>query len=1685
MQATTSRPDAVDGGTGPAPPYATLERASQLNDDTDYDGQHGSATEASTPASRDVVLYKNERTQVWRRHASGGAASVICKKPMGPGAQERLRHETRILARLATVNGVPRLAPAQAWPDELALDDSAGVPLTRLMRTERLDLHVVLALALRLAQIVAGVHSRGVVHKDINPANILLSGPQRQPMLIDFDLASTFAEELPGFTHHTEIAGTLAYLAPEQTGRTGRPVEQRADLYALGATLYQLATGQLPFVSDDPLHLIHDHLARVPAAPVALAPSLPQALSDIIMRLLEKEPDRRYQSAEGLAYDLARLASGDQAFALGENDFPQRLLPPSRLVGREAEIGVLRAAFKDALDSPRRGILVAGAPGVGKSALINELRQIVTARQGWFVVGKFDQYQPDTSPASTQALCALGRLLLAEPEAELAAQRERILAALGANAGRVTALSPEFAILLGPQAEAAPGDPLEADARLQLAILELLRAIVSPLRPLVIVLDDLQWTGQATLRFIDHVLGDEALRGLLLVGAYRDAEVDASHALAAALARWARLAAPPTPLSLQNLPPSDLGGLLAEILRLAPAPAASLALDIGALTAGNPYDTVELINALRHEGVLTLGKQGWGWDPATVQHYIGQGGVVDSLLARIARLPAESRDVLDIMVCLGGEVELALLRETAQLSAEQLEECIAPAMEDGLLRLEQGQAQRAGPGATLRFRHDRVQQAVHEALDAARQRALRMTLARRLAPLPARAREAAGQYLAVWQDLREPAECARAVGLLRAAAGHARLCTAYATAEGYLEAALGLLDLAGMADETAARLAMEQERHAGLYQLGRLEQADLMFAAIRAHCDDPIGMSESACIQINSLTNRGRERQALALGFQLLERLGMSVPADDFGAAIGAHLEEFFRWSASLDLAADLARPEVSDQRIIAITRLTHQMVPPALFVEPAAMVWLVLESQRLWAEQGPMPTLMFRLAHAGVIAIATRQDYRTGYDVARHVLAVGQARGYAVETAQAGFLFTISNAHWFDPIEHSVALARQARDGLLQGGDLQVASYTHAPAMGALLDCAPELDGYAAEIDAGLAFATRTGNDLSTGVVHCHRQLLRALRGEIDAQSSFNDGALAAAAGRSDILDNPMARATFHIHGALAGALFGNAAGLARHAAAAMALLPVVQSFYPAALAHLLQALALAQRARAAAPAQRPALLAEFDACRDWLSLRAADAPENFLHLLKWMEAERAWTVGDTWGASCAFDAALGAVEPQLRPWHRALIGERAGLFHLEHGLERTGRALLAEARQRYDAWGAAAKVRQLEQTHGFRREYDATARASGAAGSNAVSADAIDLLAILRTSQALSSETSLYRLRSRVAELIGAMTGATAVTMALWHEDERQWCLPPAAEAADAPAVPIEEAGKLGLLPVSVFRYVERTHEPLLVADATRDDRFARDPYIARLKHCSLLLVPIFSQGKARAILLLENRLSHGAFSANRLDAVMLIAGQLAVSLENAQLYASLERKVADRTEALAEANRRLAALSITDPLTGLANRRHFADVLEAEWLRALRGGGSIGAVMVDIDQFKLYNDHYGHQAGDACLRLVAATLGAGFRQGTDLVARYGGEEFAIILPGADLDATIVVAERARLAVAALREPHRKAEHGIVTVSMGVAATVPAAQTGAERLFGNADSALYEAKQNGRNRVAGKPAG
>lgn len=1628
------------------------------------------------------TLYLTARTRVLKVRA--GAGWMIHKQPLGPGAAERLRLEKAMLARLQGVPGILQPLQEDAPAHALVFADARGVALSRLLAARRLDTAEVLELGLGLARVLTEVHRRGIIHKDINPANVVVGEDPSQVFLIDFDLASTFAEERLAFSHLSELTGTLPFMAPEQTGRTGRLLDWRSDLYSLGATLYVAATGRPPFEGDDPLQLVHDHLARAPLPPDSIDARVPRDLSRIILRLLEKEPDARYQSADGLVFDLARaqqrLAAGDTSgFELGERDFPPRLRPPSRLRGRDTELATLRRTFDEVAHGACGMVLVSGAPGVGKSALLDEARAWVTPAGGLFAAGKFDAIQQDgEADGVRQALRAVLRLLLAEPEEQLATLRTSLRRALGVNASLAAAMLPELSHLLGVTADAALADTNHSRSSLQQITQLLLRTLAIPGRPVVLVIDDLQWAPRAALDMLDAVHLDEDMRGVLVLGSFRHNEVDASHPLHTLIGRWERLGFAPRRLHLENLPPPALAGMLGECLRLGEDDARALATAIRPLTGGNPFDTLELVDSLRRDGVLQLQPGGWQWDATRIHQHL-EGRNVEALVARrLEGIPAVTLELLDSMACMGGMVPLTRLAAATGRDAGSLTELLAPALQEGLLIRDRSQE-------ALQFRHDRVLQAVVSRLDATLRARLQRVIAQRLAAAPEHAGVAAEIYLQVASTLDDPAECAAVIALFRAAAAQSRLAVNWTQIERYAREALALLDrhpdLARSESCRDLRLPLLADHHAALYGLGRLAEADAVYERILDAATDPLHLAAPTWTQIASLTQRDRPRDAVALAMELLDDLGLAVPdtTKAMNAAIEQGLAELYAWQREETGVADPALPECRDPRALAIARTLNRSIPAGFYSDQQVMAWMIISAARLWREKGASAALIGPLSHSAFVTIAWRDDYRGGHDIVRRVLDVAAARNYELDGAQAHFTYALSAAHWLHPLEHGVAEARNAQEILLRAGELHFGHGAYYSVLKNLIDCAATVDELDAAASAAVDASRRVGNEQAAATFIAYRQLARSLRGATHALGSFTDDGFDENAHVAELADNPVGLVNFRLTRALAALIAGETDDFIAQMAAASPLLQYTEATYLRATGHLLDALALAHRARAAQPAERTRLLRELLHEREWMAARAADSPGTFQHQLLFIDAELAWLQDDFRHAAQHYDEAFRLASARRRPWQAALILEQAARCRDAHGMTMMRDLLLARARAEYSAWGAQAKCEAMGPALAEESPpLPGGSRRPGSHRSGSVRGREIDLLGMLKAAQQLQAETDPDRLLDAVTTVLSALSGATSVRLALWSEESRMWFADVKGEDGERRQVPFDRAVEQKLLPSTAFRYAQRTREPLVVDDVLMDERFRRDPYFAGLQRCSLLVVPVLSRGTLKAMLLLENRRAQAMFSAHRLDGVMLIAGQMATSLENALLADSIERRVAQRTQHLDADNARLAQLSRTDALTGLANRRQFDAELARHVAQATTRGTSLALAMIDVDHFKLFNDRHGHQAGDECLVAVAAMLRQGARD-SDLVARYGGEEFVVILPGTDLDAALRAAERTRTLAMAKAIAHADSPHGVVTLSIGVAALIPAAPEDGARLLRLADAALYEAKGNGRNRV------
>nr|WP_221383210.1 diguanylate cyclase [Actinoplanes polyasparticus] len=1604
------------------------------------------------------LLLDGERTRV-ERVANPGGGRAIRKRALGPDAAARIAHERTILRRLAGTEGIATLMAIQPEsPVELLLSDAGELDLALVLQSgpiEAFRLPVVMA---QLARTLGAIHRAGVIHRDLNPSNIVLDGRRGAPTIIDFDLATTFTELRPAFTHPRDILGNLAYLAPEQTGRTARPVDMRSDIYGLGATIYALATGDAPCPSSsDPLSTVRAILALVPPPLTDRVPGISPMLSAIVARTLEKEPERRYQTVAGLLRDLERVvAEPGVTFDLGTRDFPERLSPPTMLIGRDAEVATLRSAFEAAQNTSSRAVLVTGAAGTGKSSLINTLIPVVTGYGGLFVAAKHDQFRQDsTLDGVMRALRDLVRLLLAEPQEQLDVYRERILRRLGTRVSSAADLFPELSALLGAEPVSEPADPVQAAAQMHRLAQEILLAVVSPERPLVLVLDDLQWASRSALSFTDALLTDPDLRGLLLVGAFREDEVGPGHPLTALRERWNRIGASPLSLRMQPLPAVDQARMLAAMLQLEPGRARDLAGAIDHGCRGNPLDMIELINALRRNNVLVPGDTGWIWDDDEVVRHIGEGDVLDLLADRLQRLPAETVDLLQVMACLGIEVSAEVLGAATGLPLVDVRDRLVPALEDGLLGTVDADVQRGDD--KVWFRHDRVQQAVYADLGEERH-GVRLAAARNLTANPNFEPEAAEQYLAVYDLIQDAAERDTASSLFEVAADAAGRVSNFAAADRFLDAAIRL----GAADpEVPSTVLLRREiaRHTALYHLGRLDEADALYGSLTERGAEPLSLVPATCVQISSLTHRARLVDALTLGTAVLAELGRPLPRDGLRGAVEEQMNGLYGWITNTSREADLARPDTADAKIVQLCALVSRMTQPAYFAgEVDLHAWLVLQVQQMWVEFGPCQQMIGGLAAACAAVIGVRRDYQTGALVTQRMIDYADDRGYQGAGGYARFLYASVSIHWTEPLENTLTVAAVAREAMITTGNLATAPFPYMSALAVHLEVGPSVDDVVHASAAALELTLRTGNNMSGEDFMVYRQFGRALNGTTTARASLLDADFDEEFVQELAAANPLFAAYVHIHQALLGLIFDDAPVLIENVRAVAPWMPALRGVYLEVLGRLLTALAAARMLRDGSQEERDRARADLHQQYAWFVGRAEEMPENFRHLQLFISAEQAWADENIVAALRDFDRSLHLLRDLSRPWHRAVISERNAALHREIGLDRAADGLLDEARKTYEMWGAAEKVRQLDERRP-RPARELTAR-SARTSSTGISQDQLEMLAVLRASQMISSGTDLDQVQATVAEQMQVLTGATTVRLLV--ADDGKW------------SALSDDNG----LPVTAVRYVMRTENVLSIADATRDERFRHDPCFANVERCALMVVPIRRHGAVTAILVLENRLSSGMFTVENLNTVELIAGQLAVTIANATLYRTLEARVEQRTAELREANRKLAALSATDMLTSIGNRRHFIAEMDRHWPTAKGSGTPISVLMVDVDHFKAYNDHYGHPAGDECLRQIALAISTTIR-GSDVACRYGGEEFVAILPGSTADAAVLVAERVRASVEALALPHEGSPRGVVSISVGVAGTVPEGDQLPESLVEAADGALYRAKRNGRNQV------
>ena len=1658
------------------------------------------------------LLSESTTVRVYHACRNSDNLSVIVKllKKAEPAQEElaRLRREFEIIRQIAAPGIVVALELlSKPGCHALVMEDFGGLPLTQAVPTGSLPLVDFLKLALEMTRALQRIHQQHIIHKDIKPDNILLNPATGVLKIIDFSIATGLASERQTLRPPNILEGTLAYISPEQTGRVNRVVDVRSDLYALGVTFYQLLAGRLPFDSQEPVALVHSHIAMPPPPVSRFAPGIPPVIERLVARLMAKNAEERYQSCAGLLSDLEQCLEQLQPrgeilpFEPGRLDRMEQFSLPQKLYGRARETAALLAAFERAAD-PAGGaemVLIAGHLGIGKTSLVQELYRPITLRGGYFVSGKFDPMQRNLPYfALLQALRSLIQQILSEPEAMVSAWRALLLEALGANAQIMLDVIPELERITGPVPAVMELPPGQAQNRYRLVFQNFARVFTRREHPLVLFLDDLQWSDSASLELLEFLAVAPGQQYLLIIGAYRDNEVADGHPLLRSVERIRKAGRNVTELKLISLLLDDVTHFIEDAFHAPPAAARPLAALVYPKTAGNPFFINEFVKALVAQQVIHFEPaSGWDWDMEQIRSRPITDNVVDLVASNIRQLSPAAQRVLQWAAYLGGQFDLQTLALAYQATPSQTAVDLWEAIEAQLV-LPLNDAYNlaayseipagAGLNAEYRFAHDRIRQAVEELIPAAQRLELHQHLGKLLDALPPTRRaekifDIANHLNLARAGLGSAADKSHLAEINLQAGRRAQKSAAFQPAWDYFCSGLALLESDSWQVSYALTLDLYQEAIGAGFSCGLLDACLPLIEVVLQNAHGLHDQSIAHQIMIKIQMAQNQPVAALEHALEVLKQLGVNLPLRPTEEDLQRERQKVQTLLTGRPIEALLDIPEMTDpDRLAAMQILTSTTVAAFNAIRPLYAL-ISFERVSLSITYGNAPMSPAAYAAYGLTLCSNPAQIEQGYQFGRLALRLQeklQALPYKARTLNTAYAFIM---HWKEPVRSIIGPLLDAYQSSLETGDIEFASsalVTHAYI--AFLS-GLELPLLRETFHANVLNARRLRHPRNARVMEMHLQLVvnllkpgptsEVISGEIYQEES----ALPLHIQSSDFIT------VFRLYAykVLISCTFGRFAQAAEYLKTLEKYLSTVGSEVFAPLYYFYGSLIPLALYPTLPEAEQVAALERVALNQARLELLAQHAPANQRHRFCLVEAERARLAGRGGEAREWYDQAIQMARENLFLQEEGLACERAADFYLGRGQAHLGAFYLNDARKAYAQWGAQGKVQHLEETYSayfsqpgagqFHSLSEQITTSSHSPGSS------LDIASLVKYSQAISSEIVLEKLLAALMKIIIENAGAQGGFLLL--EDGGEWVIAAGHDSAAGTRQPIE--AEPPRMAVSVVRYVIHTHETVALDDAIAAGSFRNDAYIISRQVHSLLCLPLIKLSSLVGVLYLENNLAAGVFTPQRLEFLRLLSTQAAISIENAHFYDTLEQKVAERTLELRLAEERARSLAITDPLTEIFNRRHFFAMLEGEISRVHRYQGGFGLLMLDIDHFKNVNDEYGHQVGDQVLRAVAA-LGKASLRDIDTVARYGGEEFVALLPETSLENTLLAAERLRQKLETT--PILTAAGPVsITASLGVTIYHETLDKTAESVLERADLALYQAKELGRNRVFAAP--
>ncbi|BAY27878.1 serine/threonine protein kinase with two-component sensor domain [Calothrix sp. NIES-2100] len=1510
-------------------------------------------------------LYAGSRTKVYRAIREQETLAVVIKLLTSeyPSFNELLQFRNQYtISKNLNIPGIIHPLSLESYGNGyiLVMEDRGEVSLREYIKNTTLSLIEFLTIAIQLTNLLHCLHQSRVIHKDIKPANILIHPQTKQVQLIDFSIASLLPKETQEIKSPNVLEGTLAYIAPEQTGRMNRGIDYRSDFYSLGVTFYELLTGELPFISDDPIELVHCHIAKQAPKPEGKREEIPQVLGDMISKLMAKNAEDRYQSALGLKYDLEtclyQLKDTGKIinFEICQRDVCDRFLIAEKLYGREKEVTTLLQAFERVANGTSEMMLVAGFSGIGKTAVVNEVHKPITRQQGYFIKGKFDQFNRNIPlSAFVQALRDLMEQLLTESDTHLALWKTKILAAVGENGQVLIEVIPELELIIDRQPPVPELSGTAAQNRFNLLFQKFIAVFTIPKHPLVMFLDDLQWADSASLVLMKLLMQDNSY--LLLLGAYRDNEVQAAHPFILTVEELKKAQKTINTITLLPLTLSDTNQLVADTLHCPTERSRPLTELIDRKTQGNPFFITQFLKALHEDGQIKFtpptppykggATGGWECDITQIHALSLTDNVVEFMAQQLQKLPSETQQVLKLAACIGNQFDLATLAIVWEQSQADAADALWKALQEGLI-LPQSQVYKFylnsdrvdgntsnSENVAYRFLHDRVQQAAYSLIPEDQKQSTHYQIGQLLLQKISkevrvdRIFEVVNQLNYGTALITEQKERDELAQLNLIACRKAKSATAYQAAREY--ANTGLSILGKNAWQRQYEISLEfHDLAAELAWLG----GD--FAAMEQFIDTVIKQTHSLLEQINvyrikiqSNVSRNQLHTAITIGQQVLQQLGITFPETPTKNDIQQEIADIEQLIGDREIADCVHLPMMTDGEKIAILRITSSIMPAAYLSGSPFHPLLVCLSVKLSIQYGNTSASAHSYASYGNIACNMQHDVETGVKFGQLALAV--VSKLDAKAVKPGVLLTaaIFIVHRKSHLKEILPLLQENYTSALEVGNQEYAGYNAQAFCFHSFWCSQPLATLEQETRAYCNGLVQM-NQLTTAN-NCRiywQSMLNLLQGT-EHPSTLSGEVLQEAEFLPLLISahNFSGLYNFHLYKLMLCYLFGEIESAKSHAIEDKRYLMAARGMFSEAVFYFYDSLIALAQLSPKSP-ETSAALARVEQNQSHLQQHWAHyARMNHQHKLDLVAAEKCRVLGQNAEAIKLYDKAIAGAKTNEYIQEEALANELAAKFYLAWGKEKVASGYMQQAYYCYTRWGAKAKVAHLEQQYpqlltpilqqtNFAIASDATISSTlmRRVTKSSSSQDLwLDFPAVMKAAQAISQEIELEKLLATLMQIAIANAGAQIGHLVL-RQDE-QWLIVAQADQQRAKTleIPLDQSQEL---PQSLIYTVARTQETAVFENLSKAAQFAGDRYIIIHQPKSALCTPISRQGKLVGILYLENNLTVGAFSRDRIEILQLLTSQAAISLENARLYQqtenyshTLEAEVELKTQAL----------------------------------------------------------------------------------------------------------------------------------------------------------------------------------